>query len=264
MLAASLLFAPRAALCAPAESVPVVYTTLPWMTKMARFIAGSTMKVRPMSSWNDNGSLKIARNTPRDAVVIALDPHDAEKFGLEKDRKNMFLLYGNLPVAQKKRNFLQFDPSTLPFLSQRLLVVLSRLQPDNYSFYQRRLAEFQSRLESTLEVGRIQIHGVKLLDLTEAASPWLKAAAATAVRPPDDIWAAWSKGERIKELTLAVAEAEKRGWWIVVDAWTPDKIRVHAVGARNNLFIKPPQNEEDFFTYLHDIYLQMWSTIVRR
>jgi hypothetical protein len=234
------------------------------MTNMARFIVGSTMKIQPMSSWNDLGVLKIAKRLPKDAVIIALDPKDAEKYGLAPDRENINFLYENLPVSEARRNTLQFDPSALPFLSQRLLVVLSRLQPNNYSFYQRRLAEFQSRLESTLEVGRIQIHGIKLLDLTEAASPWLKAASAEVVRPPADLWDAWSNGDRLQELALAVGEAQRRGWWIVIDAWTPYRIRAHAIGARNGVFIKPPQNEEDFFTYLHDIYLQMWNTVGRR
>jgi hypothetical protein len=231
---------------------------------MARFIVGSTMKIHPMSSWNNSGSLKTLRRAPRNAIVIALDPSDAEKYGLKPGHKDLHILYENLPVPNSMRNALQFDPSILPFLSQRLLIVLSRLMPENYSFYQRRLAEFQSRLESTLEVGRSQIQGVKMLDLTGAVSPWIRAAAVEAVRPPEYLWGAWSRGDRLNELTLALDEAQKRGWWVVTDAWTPAQIRSYIVEARKNVYIKAPEIEQDFFSYLHDIYLQMWSSIVRK
>jgi hypothetical protein len=215
-----------------------------------------------MSSWTDTGNLRVVRRVPQDAVVIALDPKDAEKHGLKSDRKNLHLLYENLPLPDDRRSALQFDPSTLPFLSQRLLIVLSSLQPENYSFYQRRLAEFQSRMESTLEVGRSQIQDLKMLDLTGAAGPWIRAAVHEAVRPPEYLWVAWSRGERLRELTLSVAEAEKRGWWIVFDAWTPHLIRERARGANKNTYIKPSENDQDFFTYLHDIYLQLWNVTV--
>jgi hypothetical protein len=223
------------------------------------------MNIQPMSSWNESGSLKSLRKAPaKDALVIALDPKDAAKYGLAPGKEGLIMLYENLPVAEEKRNTLQFDPSMLPFLSQRLLIVLSRLVPENYSFYQRRLAEFQSRLESTLEVGRIQVHGINMLDLTGAAGPWIKAASPRTVRPPDDVWSAWSKGERQDELSFALAEASRRGWRVVTDAWTPERVRNKVPSDRNNVDIKAPENDQDFFTYLHDIYLQMWSSVVRK
>jgi hypothetical protein len=260
-----------ASLCAPPVSmgaaqgeVPSVYVTLPWITGMARFIVGSTIKLQPLSVWNETGTLKSIRRVPNDAPVIALDPLDAKRYGLETGRPGLYFLYENLPLPADKRDSLQFDASALPFLSQRLLMVISRLRPENYAFYQRRLAEFQSRVESTLEVGKSQIRDMNILDLSGAASPWVRAAALKAVRPPEYLWAAWTKGDRLRELSLAVDEAFRRGWWIVTDAWTPRSVMAVASNAPKSIHIAPPTADQDFFVYLHDIYLKMWNLYAKR
>lgn len=252
------------ATAAPAPAPVAVYTTLPWLTEMSRFIVGTTVKILPLTDWGGSGALKTLRRPPQGAVVIALDPKDAARYGLKPGGKNQFLLYDNLPVPDEKRGFLSFDPSVLPFLSQRLLIVLCEIEPENYSFYQRRLAEFQSRLESALEVGRSLIPQEKMLDLTGSTGPWVRAAVSGAVRPPDDLWAAWAKGARVSDLTMALEEAKKRSWWIVIDAWTPSPVRSRVMGAYQNIYIKTPARDQDFFTYLHDIYLQIWSAVVRK
>jgi hypothetical protein len=182
---------------------------------------------------------------------------------LKRGRAELYFLYKNLPLSDDKKISLQFDPSALPFLSQRLLIVLSGLQPENYSFYQRKLAEFQSRLESTLEVGRSQIRDMHMLDLTGAASPWINAAVLESVRPPDDLMKAWADGGRLRELELAIGEAGRRGWWVVTDAWSPRHILVRLAGVRNNIYIEVPEDEYDFFAYMHDIYLQIWNASMR-
>lgn len=256
---------PSAAATAPlASQVRTVYTTLPWITAMAQFVAGTTIKIQPVTSWTDTGTLRTLRKPAQDWTVISLDPADAKRFGMTKGRKGLHLLYDNLPVEDAKRNTLGFDPSTLPFLSQRILIVLSQLEPENYSFYQRRLAEFQSRMESTLEVGRSLLKDTHILDLTGATSPWVRAAAGHEARPPADLWTAWSKGNRLNELTPALEEAKKRGLLIVLDAWTPSNIRKQVVGIHANVYLAPPPRDYEFFTYLHDIYLQIWSASVRK
>ena len=232
---------------------------------MARFIAGTTIRIQPLTSWTETGTLRTLRKLERDAVVIALDPKDAAAHNIPADNPNLHLLYNNFPVRDIQRGALSFDPSVLPFMSQRMLIVISELEPENYSFYQRRLAEFQSRLESTLEVGRSLIKDAKLLDLTGSVGPWIHAATANTVRPPDDRWGAWMGGTRINELKLATSEAKRRGWWIVLDAWTPAPVRREVMGLHKNIFIKQPDRPDyDFFTYLHDIYLEIWNTAVRK
>lgn len=229
---------------------------------MARFIVGTTIRIQPIASWTDHGTIRTPRSIPRDLPVIALDPKDAMEYKFEAD--GVFLLYENLPVPDAERNMMSYDPSILPFLSQRLLIVLSRMSPDNYSFYQRRLAEFQSRLESTLEVGRSLIGEANILDLTGSISPWVRAAASNSVRPPNDLWNAWTGNTRTPELAIAIEEAARRDWWILYDAWTPASIKSLIPQSQKNIAIPPPDVDYDFFTYLHDIYLEIWSARGRR
>jgi hypothetical protein len=259
---AALLFIPAGR--AADDTVPVVCASLPWLSGMARFIVGTTLKIQSASEWNSSGSLSAPRVKLRNAAVIALDPKDASRIGLETGDPGLHLLYDNLPIEESKRGYMPFNPSILPFLSQRLLTVLSKLSPDNYSFYQRRLAEFQSRLESAVEVGRSLIHDVPVLDLSGAVGPWIRAASTKAVRPPDDLWNAWSGNARIAELALAVKEAENNGWPILTDAWTPRQIRANTASSGKLVFISPPEADYDFFNYLHDIYLKFWTVSTSR
>lgn len=239
----------------------VVYTTEPWLTNMSKFIVGTTVNVQPLSTWSESGNIVPLRRAPIGSVVIAVDSVDAARYGLKPVRRNLYMLYEQLPVKSENRDMLAFDPSVLPFFSQRLLVILSALNADNYSYYQRRLAEFQSRMESTLEVGRSLLLDVKMLDLTGASSPWIRAAAKGAVRPPEELWGSWSRGEKMPELSVVLNEAKSRSWWIVIDTRTPQKIRAAVLGAYKNIYIKPPSKEQDFFTYMHDIYLELWSAM---
>ena len=235
------------------EAGQAVYVSLPWMSSMASFIVGTTMSVHSVSTWNNSGELRVPRTPPKGSVVIALDPMDASRIGLVHGEPGLYLLYENLPIELSSRGMLAFNPSILPFLSQRMLKIMCELNPDNYSFYQRRMAEFQSRLESTVEVGRSLINGAPILDLTGAVSPWLRAASSKAVRPPEELWRAWAGNTRTPDLALAVREAESRGWWILMDAWTPQQIRTRVSSARL-ITVPSPPSEYDFFAYLHDIY----------
>jgi hypothetical protein len=242
-----------------ADTVPAVYASLPWLSGIARFIVGTTIKIQSASVWNSSGAVTAPRLKLRDAPLIALDPKDAARLGFAIGDPLLHLLYDNLPIKESERGYVPFNPSILPFLSQRLLIVLCKLSPDNYHFYQRRLAEFQSRLESAVEVGRSLIHDAPALDLSGAVGPWIRAASAKAARPPDELWNAWSANLRVAELSLAVKEAESNGWQILTDAWTPQHIRTHTASSKRLVFISPPEADYDFFNYLHDIYLKFWT-----
>ena len=174
-----------------AETERVVHASLPWLSSMAGFIVGPTIKIQSVSTWNASGELRVSKKPPKGSTIIALDPLDASRLGLVQGETGLFLLYENLPIEPSSRGTLAFNPSVLPFLSQRMLKILCELSPDNYAFYQRRMAEFQSRLESAVEVGRSLIHDTPILDLTGAISPWLRAASGKVVRPPDELWNAW-------------------------------------------------------------------------
>jgi hypothetical protein len=238
----------------------VVYASLPWLSGIARFIVGTTIKVQSASVWNSSGNLVAPRaKPPADASVIALDPKDAGRLDFKDKAPNLQLLYDNLPIEESKRGYMPFNPSILPFLSQRLLIVLCKLNPENYSFYQRRLAEFQSRMESSVEVGKSLIDNLPVLDLSGAVGPWIRAASSKAVRPPDELWNAWSANARMTDLSLAIQEAENNGWWILTDVWTPRQIREKTASSARLVSISPPEADYDFFDYLHNIYLKIWT-----
>ena len=250
-------FLPPSEISYAAETEQVVYVSLPWLSSMAGFIAGSTIKIQSVSTWNASGELRVSKKPPKNSTIIALDPLDSSRLGFIRGDAGLFLLYENLPIEISSRGMLAFNPSILPFLSQRMLKILCELNPDNYSFYQRRMAEFQSRLESTVEVGHSLIHDIQILDLTGAISPWLRAASGKVVRPPDELWKAWIGNTRTPDLALAVKEAESRGWWILMDAWTPAQIKTRVSSPGKLISLPPPGSEYDFFTYLHDIYTNM-------
>jgi hypothetical protein len=242
-----------------AETPEVIYVSLPWLAGATRFIVGSTIDIQEASSWNASGALRIPKKLPQEARVVALDPTDASRFGMARGDEKLYLLYENLPIEERERGMLPFNPSVLPFLSQRLLKVLCEIKPENYSFYQRRLAEFQSRLESTVEVGRSLIGAISVLDLSGSVSPWVRAACEHAVRPPRELWDAWIGDTRTADLALAIKEAESRNWWIITDPWTPPQIKTRISASPKLISVIPPQSQQEFFDYLHAIYLDIWT-----
>ncbi len=57
----------------------------------------------------------------------------------------------------------------------------------------------------------------------------------------------------------------RRGWKIVLDAWTPAAVRNAVPETDRFIFIEQPKEPNyDFFTYLHDIYLEIWNTTIRK
>jgi hypothetical protein len=242
-----------------AETPPVIYASLPWLAGVTRFIVGTTASVQEASLWNASGALRISKKLPQGALVVALDPADASRFGMVRGETGLYLLYENLPIEDHERGMLPFNPSILPFLSQRLLKALCEIKPENYSFYQRRLAEFQSRLESTMEVGRSLIGTISVLDLTGSVSPWIRAACEHSARPPRELWNAWTGDTRTADLALAVEEAESRNWWIITDTWTPPQIKTRISASPKLISVTLPRAEQEFFDYLHAIYLEIWA-----
>ncbi|MDR1132795.1 MAG: hypothetical protein LBL05_01455 [Synergistaceae bacterium] len=244
-----------------AETPPTVYASLPWLAGITRFIAGTTADIKEASLWNASGALRIPQRLPQGARLVALDPADASRFSMAKGSPGLYLLYENLPIEEHERGTLPFNPSVLPFLSQRLLKVLCEIIPDNYSFYQRRLAEFQSRLESSVEVGRSLIGTISVLDLTGSVSPWVRAACGHAVRPPRELWDAWTGNTRTADLALAIKEAESRNWWVITDPWTPQQIKTRISASPRLISITLPKTGQEFFDYLHAIYLEIWTAV---
>jgi len=230
--------------------------TSPWVSFIAEFIVGDKGVVRPLAVWNASGSSSAVGRPRASEFVIALDAKDAARFRSSKNSKNLRMLYNTMPMTELEfvRGF--FDPATLPFIAQNIMKAVSSADPKRYAFYQRRLAEFQSRIESTQEIGTYLITNLKILDLTGAEGYWVRSAVRSTVRPPDPVWKSWLNGDS-KALRAACDEAVRRKWLILLDVWTPPQIRAVAINYGDRLTLSTPSPGQDYFVFLHNIFLSI-------
>lgn len=238
----------------PAYAAVNYAVTSPWTASIVNFIGGTNVKVRCIGNWDASGGIRSISRPRADEIIIALDSAEAAALKINKSNPNLRLLYDNLALPPEQKYSAFFDPAMLPFIAQSIMKTLAEADNQRYSFYQRRLAEFQSRIDSTVEIGRHMLEGVKLLDLTGAYGAWLRAAMPGAVRPPDSVWKSWLSGDTAS-MTEALAEADRRGWLILLDNWTPPVIRNAAVAYEKRLTVSPPTAGQDNFTFLHDIFI---------
>lgn len=232
--------------------------TSPWIGMIASFIGGDKTSIHYLSNWDSNGNVVVISRPRSNEKIIALDVKDALRFKIYKGNKNLYLLYETLPMTELQLISAFFDPAMLPFLAQSVMKIMAEADKTKYSYYQRRLAEFQSRIESTIDIGRYLLGDTKVLDLTGAEGSWLRSSVKGVVRAPENVWDVWKKGDH-NALKAALDEAEKRNWLIVLDPWTPHNIRTVAVFYRNRLTLPPPSKDQDYFVYLHDILLSIWN-----
>ena len=247
-------------LASPAWALEL-WVTSPWLGLMARFIGGAHATVHSLRTWAEDGRLVGASRPSPAGLVVALDPGEAADYGLSAQRKNLRVLYRSLPFQGSRRQELFFDPAALPFVGQRLLIVFAKADPEHYGYYQRRLAEFQSRMESTLEVGRQLLPEVRLLDLTGLAGAWIRAAVPQGVRPPEPVWRRWEEGADGASLRASLDRAESRGWLILLDPWTPGPVREAAAGRKRVVHLPVPRNDQEMFLFYYDLYLTLWNTL---
>ncbi len=239
-----------------------IAVTSPWLSLMVRFVGGIQVRVHPLSGWDQNGRTVRFAKPARRLPVIAMDPAEAKSYGI-RDHSVAFLFQGTSAGAPVKgSSFL--DPSSLAFIGQRLLGALSAIDPQNYTYYQRRLAEFQSRTETTVSVGKKLLKGILVLDLSGHSGEWIRAAVETPIRPPDRVMGLWEKGQSLDTLSIALQEASRKGWVVVVDAWTPSTVREKTRGIPRLATIPPPTLEKEMLTILHDIYLSIWNASGKR
>lgn len=255
---------------AAAESVNVV-VTLPWLALLTSFIGGPNVAVAPLLEWNADGDMvraaggRTLRSLPRDARVMALDSGDAQRARLDVRKfPNLRTLYRPFPVEEPRIDAALSDPSVLPFVAQRVLTVLADWDPANYPYYQRRLAEFQARLSSSVLAGRQILRDVPVYDLTGCSGVLLRAAGCRIERPASADWAAWSAG---KEQDLLVQELDRRREdkvTVVMDGGTPRALR-RLLASRPEVFSfgRPPMTQ-DYPAFLHAQYISLWLKVTTK
>ncbi|MBP9027671.1 MAG: hypothetical protein KBF46_00275 [Aminivibrio sp.] len=241
-----------------------LYVSSPWLSTIARFIGGVNVSVKAVQEWNEEGIpiRKIrSRNIPANSRIVALDAFEATSLGLDEKRfTGLFMLYGTVPFDRTRADYHFSDPSVLPFIAQRVLTALSQFDPGNYSYYQRRLSEFQTRLDSTVLVGRQLLKDYPVFDLSGGFSSMLSAAGCTLL-PGDEKVKTWSRGEDLQSLQAAVSDAVKRRIPVIVDPSTPKPVREALKGNKDVLFQGRPGQEQDLLLFFHDQFLLLWNRL---
>ena len=243
-----------------------ITVTSPWLAILVNFIGGRNTNVTPIQDWNDSGELvrrigaRNLQSLPVEALILAFDYNDAREIGLPFDRHtNSRFLYNRMPLDSNNIDAYMSDPSVIPFIAQRVLIALAAWDPSNYPYYQRRLAEFQARLQSTTLAGRQMLKGQQIFDLTGHSSTLLMAARCVLIRPSDEEWAAWSAQREIRQLTDTVSRMTAERVITVMDHSTPRAIR-NALSSDPAVFLIPrPRANQDYLAFLHDLYLSLWS-----
>lgn len=107
-----------------------VWTTSPWLALLTRFIGGVFVTVRPIEFWNEDGQVvrKVQnRAIPKGGRLIALDMEEASRLGLNvKEWTGLAPLYQTAPFDKKRSDYFFADPSSLPFIAQKVFTVLSQ------------------------------------------------------------------------------------------------------------------------------------------
>ena len=241
-----------------------VAVTHPWLALLASFIGGPEVNVIPIRIWNDKGDLVMAekgsvlRELEEGTKIMAIDANDAAVSGLNDSRKKFSLrcLYSPFPANINSL----YDPSVIPFVAQRVLTALSEWDAQNYPFYQRRLAEFQARLSSSVLVGQV-LREAAICDMSGSSGILLQAAGCTVIRPEE--LERWFKGN-FAGLREYLDSNRAKGIITLIDDDTPAALKRYLSG-RSDVFrwLRPPL-DTDYPSFLHEQYISLWQKIITK
>ena len=240
-----------------------ISVTHPWLALLASFIGGPEVSVTPLRIWNANGDLvmaergKVLRELEDGSKIIALDENDARASGINSPAKfTVKYLYSPFPVSTSSL----YDPSVIPFVAQRVLTALSEWDAQNYPYYQRRLAEFQARLSSSVLVGQV-LKDTNIADFSGSSGILLRAAGCKVERPEEI--ERWQKGN-FSGLREYLEAAKNKGAAIIIDDDTPAVLRRYLSGRADVYRWERPSLETDYPSFLHEQYISLWQKVIAR
>ena len=242
----------------------------PWLALLTSFIGGTEVNVIPIRIWNSNGDIvmsdkgRVLRELEDGAKVIALDEEDARSSGLfdagksSRARKNFTIhyLYSPFPLSINSLP----DPSVLPFVAQRVLTALSDWDAVNYPNYQRRLAEFQARMSSSVLVGQV-LKDSTVCDMSGASGVMLQAAGCRLIRPEE--LEQWGKGN-FAGLREYLDNNKAQGITTMIDDDTPAVLKRYLSGRSDVFRWERPPLDRDYPTFLQEQYISLWQKIVTK
>jgi len=240
-----------------------LWCTTPWIGLVAGFVGGVHVDVHVIMDWDQEGELQVMEDPgkiPKGGKVLAMDKEDPFIPSRDPGKAlDISFLYTFIPVERTQLNILFSDPASLPFIAQRVLTSLSYFDPVHYSYYQRRLAEFQSRLESTVMVGTRLLKGVSVLDISLYSQRILQAAGCKIIQPQADFWDFLDSPESVDLYTGEFKDYLGKGLVVVADFWTPRAIRDFMIENDLGVVFPKPDSKEDLFLSWHMKYLSIWN-----
>lgn len=236
-----------------------VIASSPWIAVLTNFIGGFNAKSVSLTTWEGTKLRGKDAVTPsRESYIIALDNAESEKLGL-KNYPNLYLLYQNAPFSMDEKDYYFGDPSALPFIAQRVFSALSTFDRENFTYYQRQLSVFQTRLNSAILAGRHLLRGLRVFDLTGGSGFFLVAAGCEVFTPRRSDFRTWARGQQLSGLHEAIKNLNAVNGVVILDESTPKAIKTAAgANAISVSFLRPPV-EEDFLNFLHNQYLLIWE-----
>lgn len=241
-----------------------VWTTTPWLALVTRFIGGVFVTVRPIEFWDEEGQVvrKVkTRAIPKDVRIIALDSEEASRLGLnQKEWTALAPLYRTAPFDKKRLDYFFADPSSLPFIAQKVFTVLSQFDPSNYPYYQRRLSEFQTRLDSTVIVGRRLLSGSVFIYIGGNFSGMLTAAGCSMEAIDESLKELWEQEKGLDSLSAILGDALGRRIPVIVDT-SSKKLKDSLRNNKEVLFLEKPALDQDILLFFHDQYILLWNRL---
>lgn len=241
-----------------------VAVTHPWLALLASFIGGSEVNVIPLRVWNSNGDVimsergRVLRDLEDGTKIIALDEEDAKAAGVIGTKKVFAVryLYSPFPVSVNALS----DPSVMPFVAQRVQTALSEWDAANYPNYQRRLAEFQARMSSSVLVGQV-LKDSTVCDMSGSSGVLLQAAGCRVIRPEE--MERWEKGN-FSGLREYLESNRAQGITTMIDDDTPAALKRYLIGRSDVFRWERPSLEKDYPTFLHEQYISLWQKIITK
>ena len=256
-----ILFTGSAGFCDDKLNVAVTH---PWLALLVSFIGGPEVNVIPIRVWNDKGDLilsdkgRVLSELEDGTKIIALDSNDADDSGINDSRKKFTLrcLYSPFPANINSL----YDPSVIPFVAQHVLTALSEWDSQNYPFYQRRLAEFQARMSSSVLVGQV-LRESTICDMSGSSGILLQAAGCTVERPEG--LEQWMKGN-FSGLREYLESNRAKGIITMFDDDTPAALKRYLSGRSDVFRWVRPSLDTDYPSFLHEQYISLWQKIITK
>ena len=156
-----------------------------------------------------------------------------------------------------------YDPAKIPFITLTVMKAISTNDKKNYPHYQKRLAIYQSILDSTLQVWKKNLKHIAILDLTVHTGGILATGTERLVKPPKEVKEAWKNGD-LAHLQATIEQANLRGLLVVTDFATDPAITQNVERLAKKHFHMSRYEGGSFSSYLTDNYAKLKKSLEKQ